>query len=419
MAERQKLTDPKVLALRPDGKGKRYLDAEVKGLVLFVSRTGTKTWRFRYRLGAEVKELTIGQFPGIERDVAVKQALAWQLAKADGHDPDRVQDRDRFVTDVAKTTVRTVIDAQLKKLDGRPSHYGVKKLYKDLLRIEGGTPVADFDGYALKRFLELNYSYRPGSARSLLRNLTAAYNHAAKSVSGIKLPIGFVNPAAKMAGELDFIRNAKRGSFARNFEEGDYQRLMKATQAAYGIEGVHTMGVAVIELALYTGARPDEIKSLKWSEVKGDLIVKEHHKNAHKGKQRAIHLFGPALKVLERAKEYRAKVGYEGPFVFPVRRTQANQKHPHVYQLTHYTQQISELTRSESAEPIKFVPYHLRSGFINFALDLLGEEFISIIAENVGHDVETCRRYYRRHREEQRASAAKKVSEAFERVMEA
>ena len=74
------LTDKKVQAAKP--KEKAYKLYDEKGLFLYISHTGTKTWRYKYMDNGKNKILTLGQYPILsllearnKRNEAIKQRL--------------------------------------------------------------------------------------------------------------------------------------------------------------------------------------------------------------------------------------------------------------------------------------------------------------------------------------------------------
>ena len=67
-----KLTDPEIKAAKP--KEKPYSLPDGHGLVLLVQSSGTKWWRYRYRLNGTAKMLSMGVYP----DVTLKEARIQQ-----------------------------------------------------------------------------------------------------------------------------------------------------------------------------------------------------------------------------------------------------------------------------------------------------------------------------------------------------
>jgi hypothetical protein len=57
------LTDAKARQAKP--KERDYKLADSAGLYLFVTRTGSKSWRMKYRFGGKEKRLTFGLYPEV------------------------------------------------------------------------------------------------------------------------------------------------------------------------------------------------------------------------------------------------------------------------------------------------------------------------------------------------------------------
>ena len=62
------LTENQLKALKP--KDKPYKVSDERGLFVEVTPTGSKLWRYRYRIGKIEKKLSIGTYP----DISLKQA---------------------------------------------------------------------------------------------------------------------------------------------------------------------------------------------------------------------------------------------------------------------------------------------------------------------------------------------------------
>jgi integrase len=140
---------------------------------------------------------------------------------------------------------------------------------------------------------------RPGAANRLVRLVSSLYNRARD--------IGFdgVNPAAGV----------------RLFPENKRERYLTAEElpAFYkGLKAVSADMQDVFELALYTGARISNIRSMAWSEVNSDsatwVIPAEKFKT---GKPVAVPLATQAMKILKRRQA--AQRTEPADFVFPSR----------------------------------------------------------------------------------------------------
>ena len=79
------LTDTRLRALKP--KDKPYKVTDERGLYVEVTPTGSKLWRFRYRIGGAQKKLCIGSYPEFSLKQARDAAYEARRAVASGGDP--------------------------------------------------------------------------------------------------------------------------------------------------------------------------------------------------------------------------------------------------------------------------------------------------------------------------------------------
>lgn len=68
-----KLTDRSVKALEITGKPQKFFDE--KGLYLYVTEKGLKSWRYDYRVGGKRATVTFGRYPEVALSLAVKTRL--------------------------------------------------------------------------------------------------------------------------------------------------------------------------------------------------------------------------------------------------------------------------------------------------------------------------------------------------------
>lgn len=413
----RRLTDAYVQSLTcPAGKqGVTFTDPAGR-LSIWVSRTGTKVWRYQYRFATRPnpERIKIGEWPAVAAGQARRAAQEYDQALAEGRDPKTLVYRP---ADAA--TLADVLDHHLASL--RPdTAKNVTNLYRDLRKAHGCTLARDVSPLLMKKWITANYAHRPGAAANLIRNVTAAFNRALHPLSDIALPAGYANPTAKLAQHIGFLAQRSLTGYATAWGGEDWRRLREGIEAAYRTPHIWPPGVMVIELLSLTGARPSEITTLKWSEVRlvhlssglqVEAVKREHKTRRKTGKPRHIPLGREALRVLERAAAHREVTGYTGEYVFPQRRSQRNQKREHVHQLTHYAEQIAAVGGPS------FVPYQLRSAYINHALEATGGERLEEVAENVGHtDTRTTMTYYRQLRAERLAETAQIADRAFSRI---
>ena len=97
-----KLTATAVEKLKPTNKRIERPDTQVKGLVLIVQPTGSKSWQVRYRAFGVRRRMALGAYPAVSLADARKSANAALLKVVDGCDP--VAERSSFAE--AKTLER-------------------------------------------------------------------------------------------------------------------------------------------------------------------------------------------------------------------------------------------------------------------------------------------------------------------------
>lgn len=80
-----RLTDKSVKAIEPTDKPQKFADE--KGLYLYVSQHGTKSWRYDYRVGGKRATVTFGKYPEVTLANARKKHLEARTKLANGGDP--------------------------------------------------------------------------------------------------------------------------------------------------------------------------------------------------------------------------------------------------------------------------------------------------------------------------------------------
>jgi hypothetical protein len=81
------LSDRAIKNLKARATAYRVADGYGKGLFLFVTPTGGKLWRFKYRFDGLQKQISYGQFPDVPLDIARERHQAARKLLAAGIDP--------------------------------------------------------------------------------------------------------------------------------------------------------------------------------------------------------------------------------------------------------------------------------------------------------------------------------------------
>lgn len=404
MAERKKLTDAYVRSLQTQAKSGLSVADAGGNLIIWVSRTGTKVWRYVYRFnGSDPRRITLGEFPHMDAAEAKKRTAFFEKLRSEGKDP-----AVHAWNPKSASTVGDVLDFHLTTLSG-DTHRHVAGQYRGIRAAYDATLLGDFTPDLARRWLDTNYARRPGSAIVLIKNLTAAFTKAVSPHSGIVIPPGYVNPVAGVKQWLPWLKDYRPTTYATNLDDTEWDKLAEAFAVAYADRKIWDAGIMVLHLGMLTGARPSELAAARWDELspvtangeEGFKLTKRVHKTVKKTKaDRVIYIFGEAVQVI-----HRAWFAWNGSnYLFPQRRAQKNAKREWVHQYTNYSEKLSAIAG------FTFVPYNLRSAYINRTLDRFGYGVIEEVANNVGNSPEVIIKHYRAYKEAKQAALAQQAS---------
>jgi len=375
-------------------------DSKKTNLQLIVTPAGARYWSFYKKWQGKPRRAKLADIHEMSYSAAVKAAAEYLV---------RLQDGDGKPTPATPRlhqgkTLTDVLDRYLRSLKTDDARQNYNYNAVKLRRIHGGTSVADFTAVKFREFLERHHREHSGLVRVLVAQVRAAWNYCQKN-SILFIDPTLPNPGSKLVTELEWLK--PQGSYAVTWEDDQWTAIMRGIQQARKAKVAAETHLLCVEMILLTGARSDEIKTLKLAEIKGDFIQKDLHKTFGKtGRPKRIY-FGPlGQDVLHRATVERARMKYTGEYVFP---SAGNRKSHagHVSHVEFVTRQILPFTGLD-----KLTPHNFRSGYINFALD--NGVSLEIVAENVGHEnTMTTLKSYVRNRPSRLREGAGKVDAAF------
>lgn len=253
------LTDAAIRAAKPRPDGKELKLSDGKGLLMLVSPSGGKWWRYRYRFAGKEKMLSLGTYPDVGLREA-REALAVQRAVlAAGSDPgiNRRTEKAEVVTNV-KHTFEKVHAEWLELQDYRPA--SLKKalwMYeKHMLPAFGkNRPVNTITRDEIVSYLlALQKHGKIETAHRFRQRVTELLKHA-RSRNYLK-----ISPAVDLEGMLKPLRHKHHPAIIDPTAFGEFLRVID------GYQGQPTTRAAM-QLAAYLFVRPGEIRKLPWSEI--------------------------------------------------------------------------------------------------------------------------------------------------------
>jgi len=242
---------------------KPYKMGDEKGLYLFITPTGAKSWRLKYRFGGKEKVLTFGQFPEVPLSEARDRRDAARTTLRLNKDPAIEAERDRRAA-IAAIGATFEVSARAWHEDERPRwsprHAGVvmNALTRDVFPDLGRLPIADIDGPVILR--TLRKIERRGSietAKRVLGYLSAIFVRA----KGEHLVA--VNPTTDLINALKPTpKGAKQPAITA------LPDLLKLQQIVDGSTSNPTTKLASRLLAI-TAVRVGVLRTAAWTEFEG------------------------------------------------------------------------------------------------------------------------------------------------------
>ena len=254
------LTKRLVEKVRPTAKPQKLGDA--KGLYLYVTPRGTKSWRYDYRFGGKRFTLTLGLFPEVSLDDARRKHLAARVELSDSVNPAQQKKLARLTLRIGlEDTFDQVADAWFaSKADHRSEIWRqAHKLNRkrDLSPALGNIPLRDITAEALLATLE-KVEKRSGAktAERVRQTAIQVLDYGRR-----KLKIS-ANVARGLAGWVE-VPAAKHRAWLKESELPEF--LDDLDQ----YPGYPTTKYAV-QLLLRTMVRKGELLGAKWSEFDFD-----------------------------------------------------------------------------------------------------------------------------------------------------
>ncbi len=299
------LTDIKVKTAKPTDKAYRLPDSG--GLHLFVTTTGSRLWRMRYKLpGGTEKLLSFGAYPAVSLANARKARDAAREVLRRGGDPATV--RRATATSAGGITFEELAKEWYRLQSPRwaARHAGdvIDSLTTMVFPTLGDTPVADITVPAVLEVLRA-IEARPAieTARRVRQRMSAVF------VYGIATGRAKEDPALVVKGAMAPLIRGRQPALTSIDEVRDILKRADETPSM-------PITRAALKLIALTAVRPGEIRGATWSEF--DINAAEWRIPASRMKMKREHivpLSTQALAVL-------APLDKTTPFLFP------NTRHP-------------------------------------------------------------------------------------------
>jgi integrase len=296
------LTNIEVKGAKPAEKP--YKMGDQGGLYLHVAETGSKLWRYRYRINGKQKLLALGQYPEMSLAEAREQHQAARKLVAAGVDPSAQKQADRAAQRAAKDTSFASVSAEWLRLFSSKSSDGHIKTTKGRMENHILPELGSIDVNNLTRPMVVSFAkqieadHGRETADRCLMVIRQIMNHAADH-GDISADI-----AEGIAGiKPDSIFQGKNNDVQSNHARVPLAELPALLRAIDSYQGMRQTGLAMRLMSL-TLMRTGELIGLQWSEVDfKEKLIRISGERMKGGKPHTVVLSRQALEILSTLKQ--------------------------------------------------------------------------------------------------------------------
>lgn len=263
----------KLKALDVQRASERGMYADGGGLYLQVSKSGSKSWIFRYQLDRRSREMGLGPFPVVSLAEAREKAAGVRKVKVEGKDPIDQRRQDRAAKRLAAARAVTFQAAAERYISAHkagwknPVHAAQwpSTLSMYVYPVFGSLPVAEVDTGLVTKVLEPLWTKKPETAARVRGRIEAILDWA--RAHGYRAG---ENPA-RWRGHLDKLLPARsRVQQVKHHAAMPFVELPGFMRALPARDGV---APRALEFLILTGARTGEVIGATWSEIDLDAKV--------------------------------------------------------------------------------------------------------------------------------------------------
>lgn len=255
------LTDLQARKAAP--RDKDYKLADSAGLYLFVTRTGFKSWRLKYRFADKERRLVIGPYPEVSLAKAREERDRARALLREHRDP-ALEERKRKIAAhaAAGATFERVAtnwhDAQRARWSPVQAKKVIQAFKRDVFPAFGALPLVDIDGPIILSMLrKVEARGAIDSAKRIRQHVSAVFAY------GVAEGLVAADPAATLGRALKPIGKKGRQPAVRTIED--------ARQLLADMENSTSSPLTKIasRLLALTAVRPGVVRAAEWVEFEG------------------------------------------------------------------------------------------------------------------------------------------------------
>lgn len=305
------LTDTAIRSAKPGVKTIKMFDGG--GLYLELTPTGSKWWRWKYRVGGKEKRLSLGVYPDVGLKLARQKLEAARQQLAAGIDPSAARRAERIAKAGAETFEAIAREWHAKFAPSWVASHGdriMRRLERDVFPWLGKRPIADI------RAPELLMALRRIESRGALETAHRAMQNCGQ-VFRYAVATGRAerDPTGDLRGALPPPKERHHASLIEPKRIGELLRAIDSYEGFFATK-------CALRLAPLVFVRPGELRRAEWREF--DLEKAEWRIPAERMKMREQHIVPLSRQAVEILREIEPLTNVAIPtkpsaprFVFP------------------------------------------------------------------------------------------------------
>lgn len=255
------LTDKQCRNAKP--KERAYKLADGQGLHLYVSTTGHRSWRLKYRFAKKERRLVFGAYPEVGLAEAREATKAARALLREGRDPGIEAKRRSLMNAERSADTFELMAREWHRREAKrwkPVHAKdvITSLERDIFPFLGSIPIREIDTIMVLNVLrKVEARGAIETAHRLRQRISSICVYA---IAGNR---ALSDPAASLGQVLEHKPRPRRWPAAKTIEDARW--VLAKTDAA---EATPIVKLASRFLAI-TAQRPGMIRSIEWSDIKG------------------------------------------------------------------------------------------------------------------------------------------------------
>ena len=273
------LTDTEIRKTKPAAKPLKLSDG--KGLYLLINPTGSKSWRWKYRVSGKEKLMTLGAYPELSLAQARMRHEDERRLLLTGTDPMAQRKADKqtrqLAADNSFATVAALWWQSWKTARSkRHAEYVLRRLNDDVFPVIGARPVAQIEAPELVRMVKAIESRGAlDIAKRALQTTGQVFRYAIAHGLATRNPAADIKPG-------DVLASRKRENYAR-LDAKELPELLRRMDAYQGTPttrlAMKLMSMTFVRTSELIGARWEEfdLKAGRWNIPAGRMKMKTPH----------------------------------------------------------------------------------------------------------------------------------------------